>query len=79
MEMRGKKGKIDYYPLRGVPMANAGQGPPISYVSAPLNTGDVRESKKEMGEMQRTPLEWQNSWMRFWHQTHIPGWSCSLS
>lgn len=32
-------------------MANPGQGPPIGYMSALLNTGDVREFKKEMGQL----------------------------
>ncbi|RMB99163.1 hypothetical protein DUI87_24353 [Hirundo rustica rustica] len=43
------------YPLRKVPMANAEQGP-IGDVSVPLNTGDVREFKKEMGRLLEDPI-----------------------
>ncbi|RMB99168.1 hypothetical protein DUI87_24358 [Hirundo rustica rustica] len=43
------------YPLRKVPMANPEQRP-IGDVSVPLNTGDVRELKKEMGRLLEDPL-----------------------
>ncbi|RMB97339.1 hypothetical protein DUI87_26154 [Hirundo rustica rustica] len=43
------------YPLRKVPMANPEQGP-IGDVSVPLNTGDVREFKKEMGMLLEDPI-----------------------
>ncbi|RMB99809.1 hypothetical protein DUI87_23586 [Hirundo rustica rustica] len=43
------------YPLRKVPMANPEQRP-IGDVSVPLNTGDVREFKKEMGRLLEDPL-----------------------
>lgn len=63
-EQRGKNdgddGKMErknpLYPLREVLMANPGQGPPIGYVSAPLNTGDVRKFKKEMGKLLEDPV-----------------------
>ncbi|RMB94959.1 hypothetical protein DUI87_28620 [Hirundo rustica rustica] len=43
------------YPLRKVPMANPEQRP-IGDVSVPLNTGDVREFKKEMGRLLEDPI-----------------------
>ncbi|RMB89485.1 hypothetical protein DUI87_34123 [Hirundo rustica rustica] len=43
------------YLLRKVPMANPEQGP-IGDVSVPLNTGDVREFKKEMGRLLEDPV-----------------------
>ncbi|RMB89628.1 hypothetical protein DUI87_33992 [Hirundo rustica rustica] len=43
------------YPLRKVPMANPEQRP-IGDVSVPLNTGDVRELKKEMGRLLEDPI-----------------------
>ncbi|RMB97601.1 hypothetical protein DUI87_25863 [Hirundo rustica rustica] len=43
------------YPLRKVPMTNPEQRP-IGDVSVPLNTGDVREFKKEMGRLLEDPL-----------------------
>ncbi|RMC04542.1 hypothetical protein DUI87_18787 [Hirundo rustica rustica] len=43
------------YPLRKVPMANLEQRP-IGDVSVPLNTGDVREFKKEMGRLLEDPI-----------------------
>ncbi|RMB94966.1 hypothetical protein DUI87_28627 [Hirundo rustica rustica] len=43
------------YSLRKVPMANPEQRP-IGDVSVPLNTGDVREFKKEMGRLLEDPI-----------------------
>ncbi|RMB96089.1 hypothetical protein DUI87_27375 [Hirundo rustica rustica] len=43
------------YPLRKVPMTNPEQSP-IGDVSVLLNTGDVREFKKEMGRLLEDPL-----------------------
>lgn len=45
------------YPLREVLVPGAGAAAPRSgYVSVPLNTSDVREFKKEMGNLLEDPL-----------------------
>ncbi|XP_074424379.1 uncharacterized protein LOC141735455 [Larus michahellis] len=46
--------KSNLYPLREVAMGGAQPG--MGYVSVPLNSGDVREFKKEMGNLLEDPL-----------------------
>lgn len=51
-----RKGQLEdrLYPLRKVPMG--GPQPGMGFVSVPLNSGDVREFKREMGNLLEDPL-----------------------
>jgi len=44
------------FPLREVPVRGPGQQLGVGYVSTPLNSGDVREFKREMGNLLEDPL-----------------------
>lgn len=51
---RAKARQNNLYPLREMPMG--GPQPQMGFISVPLNSGDVRDFKKEMGNILEDPL-----------------------
>lgn len=51
---RSRTRHLNLYPLREIPMGGAQPG--IGFISVPLNSGDVREFKREIGKLLEDPL-----------------------
>uniref|UniRef100_A0A8V5GWR0 Core shell protein Gag P30 domain-containing protein n=1 Tax=Melopsittacus undulatus TaxID=13146 RepID=A0A8V5GWR0_MELUD len=66
-----RKEQEKLYPLREVAMG--GPQPGVGYVAVPLNSGDVRGFKKEMGQLLEDPIGVSERLDQLWEQQHQQG------